>query len=178
MQERPLAVLIGPPGAGKSGVGRKLAKYLAAPFVDTDARIAQAHGPIPEIFRTRGEQHFRQLEREVVAEALTEAAVVSLGGGAVLDEGTQSQLGDQRVVLLTVSPSAVARRLAGSKRPLLATESADDRLAAWSALVDSRRDIYERLAVASWDTSTRPITAIAGEIARWVTEQEEERARL
>lgn len=171
---RPLVVLIGPPGAGKSGVGRKVAKLLGTPFIDTDSRIAQEHGPIPEIFRSRGESVFRELERAVVLQALSEPAVVSLGGGAILDEQTRSRLREQRVVLLTVSRTAVARRISGAKRPLLAAGSAQDRLDAWSALVAARGPIYERLADASWDTSTRSITAIAREIAQWVAPSEEE----
>ncbi len=174
----PLVVLIGPPGAGKSGVGRKLARLLDAPFIDTDSRIAQQYGPIADIFRTRGEEAFRALEREVVAKSLGESGVVSLGGGAILDEQTQQQLGDLAVVLLTVSAAAVAGRIRGSKRPLLTGQTAEERVEAWAALVESRRAVYEKLATATWDTSARPITAIAQEIAAWTRAQAEKRTEL
>lgn len=169
MPPHPLIVLIGPPGAGKSTVGKKVARLLDAPFVDTDSRVAQTHGPIQEIFRTSGENGFRKLERAAVEQALGESAVVSLGGGAILDSQTQLQLGGMPVVLFTVSPEAVAPRISGSKRPLLADASVAERVSAWSALVASRQEIYERVSVASWDTSRRPIAVIAQEVANWVT---------
>ncbi len=85
-------VLIGPPGAGKTTVGRRVAKALGLPFTDTDRAIVQAHGSIADIFREHGEPRFRQLERAQVAAALAEDGVVSLGGGAVLDPATRADL--------------------------------------------------------------------------------------
>ncbi|WP_165063967.1 shikimate kinase [Marisediminicola senii] len=161
---RPYLVVIGAPGAGKTRIGKKVAKMLRVPFVDTDRRIVMRHGPIAQIFSGRGEDHFRRIERVEVAKALTERAVVSLGGGAVLDPATQADLADKRVALMTVSAEAVAMRL-GQSRPLLQRGG----VAAWEGLVAARRDIYERLASRSWDTSTRPIDTIAREIADWVT---------
>jgi shikimate kinase len=176
MQSRPAVVLIGPPAAGKSRIGRKVAKYLDHDMIDTDSVIVAENGPIADIFRDKGEPAFRAIERDVVAQALATSAVVSLGGGAVLDEQTRQAMRSQRVVLLTVSPDAVARRISGQRRPLLAAETAEDRLAAWQRLVDARRSVYEALATRSWDTSERPITAIAKEIADWVKEDMTEAA--
>jgi shikimate kinase len=168
MATHPSVVLIGPPAAGKSRIGRKVARYLHRDFIDTDSVIVAEHGPIAEIFRDRGEPAFRTIEREVVARALaTDAVVVSLGGGAVLDEQTRLDLRNQRVALLTMNADAAARRISGQRRPLLAAETGEDRLAAWQQLLDARRSIYEGLATRSWDTSERPITAIAEEIAEW-----------
>jgi shikimate kinase len=178
MSPRPLVVLIGPPAAGKSRIGRKIAKYLERGFIDTDSVIVAEHGPIAEIFRTQGEAVFRTIEKAVVAQALESDGVVSLGGGAVLDEQTRDALRAQRVALLTISAEAAAQRIAGKAakgqaRPLLAADTAEDRLAAWQQLADSRRTIYESLATRSWDTSVRPITAIAHEIADWaITEMQ------
>lgn len=172
MPPRPVVVLIGPPAAGKSRIGRKIAKYLQHGFVDTDSMIVAENGPIAEIFSTRGEAAFRAIERSVVARALETDGVVSLGGGAILDQQTRQDLGSQRVVLLTVSAAAAGRRINGQpaksqRRPLLAADTTEERLAAWQSLVDSRRGVYEALATRSWDTSERPITAIAREIADW-----------
>ncbi|HEU4806994.1 MAG TPA: shikimate kinase [Homoserinimonas sp.] len=172
MPSRPAVVLIGPPAAGKSRIGRKTAKYLDLDFLDTDSVIVAEHGPIADIFLTRGEAAFRAIEREVVERALGTGGVVSLGGGAVLDEQTRDALRAHRVVLLTVSAEAVERRISGrlakdQRRPLLAADTTGDRLAAWQKLVDSRRSVYESLATSTWDTSERPITAIAREIADW-----------
>lgn len=159
----PAVVLIGPPAAGKSRVGKRVARILGLPVIDTDAVVAAEHGPIPEIFAAHGEAHFRALERAAVAEALERQAVVSLGGGAVLDAETQAQLEGLPVVLLTATPEAVAARLAKGSRPL--SQSVES----WSALVEQRRPIYERLAAATWETSTRPIDRIAEEIAAWAS---------
>jgi len=162
-EQSPAVVFIGAPASGKTRIGKRVAKSLDLPFVDTDARIVAAHGPIPAIFEQYGEPRFREFERAEVARALTERAVVSLGGGAVLDERTQRDLASVRVVLLTTSPDAVATRLDNEKRPLL-----KDGVDAWVRLVEARRPIYERLATRTWDTSSRPIQQIADEIAEWV----------
>jgi shikimate kinase len=161
----PHLVVIGAPGAGKTRVGKRVARLLKVTFIDTDRRIVAAHGPIATIFAERGEAWFRQVERAEVAKALSEDAVVSLGGGAVLDPATQEQLAHHRVVMLTVSAEAVEKRITGAKRPLL-----KDGIGAWLTLVESRREIYERLATRSWDTSDLPIDQIAAEIAEWVLE--------
>ncbi|GAA1695075.1 shikimate kinase [Microcella alkalica] len=162
----PAVVLIGPPAAGKSRVGRRVARILDLPVIDTDKVVAAEHGPIPEIFAFHGEPHFRALERAAVADALRHRAVVSLGGGAVLDPETQQQLAGMPVVLLTASADAVAERLEKGARPLSASVDA------WVALVAQRRPVYERLAAAVWDTSARPIDRIAAEIAEWATDRE------
>jgi shikimate kinase len=156
-------VLIGAPGAGKTRLGKRVARLLRVRFVDTDKRIVAEHGPIAQIFEEHGEKRFRALEREAVAQALREDAVVSLGGGAVLDADTRAELAGRRVALLTVSAEAVAARIGGGKRPLL-----KDGVQAWVALVESRRALYESLASRSWDTSNLPLDDIAGDIADWV----------
>lgn len=155
--------MIGAPGAGKSRAGKRVARLLKVPFVDTDRRIVQRHGPIAQVFATRGEEYFRSIERIEVARALKERAVVALGGGAVLDPSTQAELAGLPVALMTVSAEAVASRI-GDKRPLLR----DGGVEAWERLVAARRSTYERLATRTWDSSNRPIDAIAQEIADWV----------
>lgn len=160
-------VLIGPPGSGKTKLGKRIARALGLPFIDTDKRIVAEHGAIAEIFAQHGEPRFRQLERAAVTAALAEDAVVSMGGGAILDADTQSDLADRRVVLVTVSAEAVARRISGTKRPLVTS------IESWQALVDARRETYERLATRIWDTSHRPLDAIAAEIADWARENQQ-----
>jgi len=161
---RPI-VLIGPMGAGKTSVGRRVAKALTIPFVDTDRVIVERHGAIADLFREHGEQHFREIERGVVAESLAEGAtVVSLGGGAVLDASTRILLSDVHVVLLTVTPEAVANRIAGHDRPLLH----HDGLAAWTSIAESRAPLYAELADLTLDTSHRPLSHVVDDIVAWV----------
>jgi len=161
-----VVVLIGAPGAGKTRTGRRVATRLGVPFVDTDKRIVAAHGPIAAIFEQHGEPHFRALEREVVAGALTEHAVVTLGGGAVLDADTQHDLDGRAVVQLTVDPSAVERRISGGKRPLV-----KDGIEAWKSLVESRQPLYDRLSGLTIDTSRRPLDTVADEVVRWLEQR-------
>jgi shikimate kinase len=158
----PDLVFIGPSGAGKSRVGKRVARMLALPFNDTDKMIVADHGSIAAIFAQHGELRFRELERDAVQQGLTLPGVLSLGGGAVLNAETQADLAPIRVVLLTVSPEAVARRLRGAKRPLVQNGVAD-----WIALNEPRAPIYAALADLTIDTSHRPDEVIAQEVAQW-----------
>ncbi|MFS0852078.1 shikimate kinase [Microbacterium sp. 179-I 3D4 NHS] len=161
-------VLVGPMAAGKTSVGRRVARRLHVPFVDTDKRIVAEHGPIPAIFAEHGEPYFRELERAAVATALAEGGVISLGGGAVTDAATRALLRELPVVFLTVQPDAVAERIRGSGRPLL---EGDDPVERWSSIFAQRREWYEEVASATFDTSRRPMQKIADEIAAWRREQ-------
>lgn len=154
-------VLIGPPAAGKTSVGRGVAQALGVEFVDTDKRIVAAHGPIADIFREHGEARFRAFERAEVVRALEGDAVVSLGGGAVLDPDTRRDLAATSVVLLTVSREAALRRIDGGKRPLV------QGIESWQRLVDERAELYASLASFTADTSNRPISRVVTEIADW-----------
>ncbi|WP_241989212.1 shikimate kinase [Cryobacterium serini] len=162
-------VFIGPMAAGKTKIGRRVARGLNVPFIDTDKRIVERYGPIGEIFAREGEEYFRIIEREAVDWALGEPAIVSLGGGAVLNADTQSDLEDATVVYLSVATAAVQARLGGSKRPLLAGGITD-----WERIYNIRRPIYEGLATICLDTSNRPISGIADEIVNWVQERNDE----
>jgi shikimate kinase len=162
-------VLVGPMAAGKTSVGRRVARLLEVPVVDTDKRIAAEHGAIPQIFAEHGEPYFRARERDAVAAAVAEGGVVSLGGGAVTDAGTRALLAEHPVVFLTVSPESVARRIAGTGRPLLA--GTGDPVERWRTIFDERRSWYEEVADLTVDTSHRPMRMLAEEIAAWRKEQ-------
>jgi shikimate kinase len=166
--ERPLfpLIFIGPMAAGKTKIGKKVARALRVPFIDTDKRIVAEHGPIAEIFAREGEDSFRVLERAAVVDALGEHAVVSLGGGAVLDAGTQADLGRCTVVYLSLTAAAAADRIGGTKRPLLR-----EGVGAWGRIFEERRPIYEALASIRFDTSKRPVDRIADDIVNWVREK-------
>jgi shikimate kinase len=119
----PVLVLVGPPGAGKSTVGRLVAERLGVAFRDTDDDIETSAGKsIPEIFFDDGEEAFRALERAAVGVALTEhTGVLSLGGGAVLDAGTRERLKPHNVAFLSVGLADATKRIGMSAaRPVLA----------------------------------------------------------
>jgi shikimate kinase len=158
----PLVVLIGPMGAGKTRVGKRVARILGVPFVDTDRVIVAEHGPIADLFALYGEAHFRRLERAAVIDALAGDGVVSLGGGAVLDPDTRRDLAGKRVVFLTVTARAVEGRLGEGKRPLIRNGVSD-----WQRIFDERETLYHEVADLVIDTSHRPYDAIAEEVAAW-----------
>ena len=160
---RPRVVLIGAPASGKSKIAKMVAAELGCKRIDTDKVIVAEHGPIVDIFDTHGEKFFRALERAAVVDALAHRAVISLGGGAVVDEDSQRDLALAHCVLLTVSPEVVAERITDHKRPLLR-----DGLAAWISLVEKRDPIYRALAERTFDTSHRPLEDIAAEICEWI----------
>lgn len=158
-------VFIGPPAAGKSRAGRRLARRLGLSYIDTDRQIVAEHGPIPDIFASAGEAAFREIERLAVAAALDEAEVVSLGGGAVCNDRTQALLANHTVVQVLASRAAIEQRITGNtKRPLIT--GIDD----WQVIYDRRREIYERLADVTFDTSFRPMSGVVDDIETWLRE--------
>ena len=161
---RAVAVLIGPMAAGKSKIGRRVARDLGIDAIDTDKTIVADHGPITEIFAEQGEPAFRMIEREHVVRALTHPAIVSLGGGAVIDADTQHDLQSLPVVYLTVTPEAVAWRIDNDKRPLLTVNG----LQRWKEIFQERRPVYERLATVTYDTSSGRLDDISADIENWV----------
>ena len=164
---RPLAVIVGPPGSGKTTVGTLLAQALGVSFRDTDTDIVERAGkPIPDIFVDDGEEHFRALEREAVVEALSgHDGVLALGGGAVLSEATRELLAGHTVVYLTVDlANAVARVGLDHGRPLLAVNPR----ATLRFLMEQRKPLYEQVATHTIDTSGRTPEEVIAEIVSLV----------
>ena len=157
-------VLVGPPGAGKTTVGRALARRMGLAFTDVDAIIVERAGkPIADMFTEDGEDAFRALERAVVAEALASTdGVLALGGGSVLAAVTRERLRGHRVVHLTVGLADGIRRTGMSgARPLLAGVNPR---ATFKALLDARAPLYREVATFEVDTSRRS----AGQVVRAV----------
>jgi shikimate kinase len=160
----PVAILIGPPGAGKSTVGPLLAARLGVGFVETDEQVEVTVGkPVGDIFIEDGEAAFRALEREAVARAVTASCgVVALGGGAVLDPGTQRLLAGLPVVYLATGFAAAAKRVGMDRpRPLLIGNPR----ARLRELLEQRLPVYERLARITVATDGRAPAEIAADVA-------------
>ncbi|MEP6628898.1 MAG: shikimate kinase [Lapillicoccus sp.] len=161
---RPVAVVIGPPGSGKTVTGRALAAVLGVPFHDTDEEIVRREGrSIADIFVDDGEAAFRALERAEVARALeSERGVVAVGGGAPIDAPTGVLLAGHTVVLLEVGIADAARRIGFDRsRPLLSVNPR----ASWIAMMNERRPVYQSLATHRVDTGGRTPEDVATEIA-------------
>jgi shikimate kinase len=172
MSAAPAAVLVGPPGSGKTTVGTLLAHRLGVAFRDTDADVERVAGKtVADVFVEDGEPRFRELEREAVTTALAEhGGVLALGGGAVMDPLTQGALEGYAaaggvVVFLDVSLAHAAPRVGFNRsRPLLLGNPR----ARWAALMEQRRPVYERLATLRVLSDGRTAQDVADEIAQEV----------
>ncbi|OPE53914.1 shikimate kinase, partial [Mycolicibacterium diernhoferi] len=149
----PKAVLVGMPGSGKSTIGRRLAKALGVPLLDTDLKIVETTGRSIEDIFTDGEPEFRRIEAEVVRAALNEhEGVVSLGGGAVTTPEVREALKGHTVIYLEISAAEGVRRTTGSARPLLA---GDDPGAKYRALMEQRVPLFREVATMRVNTNRR-----------------------
>jgi shikimate kinase len=164
----PRAVIIGAPGAGKSTVGRRVAERLGVPFADSDALVEKRAGkPVADIFIADGEAEFRRLEREEIAQALGESTgVLSLGGGAILDETTRAALKGQRVVWLQVDLSHATQRVGmNSARPLLLGNVRGTML----TMLEQRTPLYAEVASDVIDTSGRGVKDVVVDVIDLLT---------
>jgi 3-dehydroquinate synthase len=163
-------VLFGPPGVGKTAVGRSLAAALDRPFVDTDARIEGMKGKsIASIFENDGEAAFRALERDVVLSLAARAgSVISVGGGALLDAEVRRAIeAGSSVVLLDCAFDELTARLDGTDhRPLLADEKKD----ALRTLLAERAPEYASFPIRV-DTTGRELAQIVSEVRHVIDER-------
>ena len=160
-------ILIGPPGSGKSTIGKALSRKLNLSFTDTDDLIENRTGiSISQIFIDKGEPWFRDLEKEILKEELSRLdGVLSLGGGAPLSDSAQLMLRDVAgaIVYLDVSLATAAPRVGFNRdRPLLLNNPRG----AWQELMDKRRPIYEALATYVVKVDERAPKDIVDEIVR------------
>jgi shikimate kinase len=168
-------VLVGLPGAGKSTVGRRLAKELARPFADLDEQVELREGvTVPVLFAERGEAAFRRAETEVLADLVGRAAplVIAAGGGAVTQPANRDLLGRTCVVWLRAPAPFLAARTDPTHRPLLAGNTA----AVLERLAAERAPLYEQVADVVVDveefhiSDDKPKRALARHIAVLVSE--------
>jgi len=171
----PCVVLMGPPGSGKTTVGRALATLLGVEFRDTDRAIeVQQRRSISDIFLDEGESRFRELERAEAASSLaSDRGVLSLGGGAVMDPMTAAALAGHTVVFIDVG--IAAKRVGfNHSRPLLAVNPR----AQWTRMMELRRPTYERLATFTVLTTGRTPQDVATEIVQRLEQTRLEQTRL
>ena len=140
--DRPI-VLVGLMGAGKSTVGKRLAKRLGVPFVDSDSAIKDAAGiSAAEVFERYGEKDFRDGERRLVARLVDgHVGVIATGGGAFVDPRTRQLLKQRAITIWLDAPVDILRERTSRRdtRPLLRTP---DPKATLSQLADERRSSY------------------------------------
>jgi len=157
--------LIGPMGAGKSAVGRQLAKMLHLSFVDSDDEIESRTGvDIPFIFEKEGEAGFRKREVKVIDDlSAMDGIVLATGGGAVVEPQNRSHLGARGFVvyLFTTVDQQVARTLKGRERPMLAKGDSREIL---EDLMVFRDPLYREIADLTVETDGRKVNAVASEI--------------
>lgn len=157
--------LIGPMGAGKSAVGRYIARNLHLSFVDSDDEIESRTGvDIPFIFEKEGEAGFRKREAVVIDDlSKMDGVVLATGGGAIINEDSRSRLGGRGFVvyLYTSVDQQVLRTQKGRERPLL--ENTDPR-ETLQELLDTRDPLYREIADIVVETDGRKVKSVADEI--------------
>jgi shikimate kinase len=157
--------LVGPMGAGKSAVGRQLARLTHLDFVDSDEEIESRTGvDIPFIFEKEGEDGFRKRESKVIDElSLREGIVMATGGGAVVDPDSRSRLGGRGFVvyLYTSVKQQLERTQRGRNRPMLEN---GDKEKVLEELMELRDPMYREIADLIVDTDGRRVQTVAREI--------------
>jgi shikimate kinase len=157
--------LVGPMGAGKSAVGRQLARLTHLDFVDSDEEIESRTGvDIPFIFEKEGEEGFRKRESKVIDEmSLREGIVMATGGGAVVDPESRSRLGGRGFVvyLYTSVKQQLERTQRGRNRPMLEN---GDREKILEELMELRDPMYREIADLIVETDGRRVQTVAREI--------------
>ncbi len=163
-----IVYLVGMPGSGKSTVGPELARRLGVPFVELDAEIERAAGKeVREIFETEGESRFRELEAATLVEvAKRDPAVVSCGGGVVLEPANRITLrATGEVVFLSVPLEVLRDRVPPAEDRPLIREAGD-----LERLFRERESLYREFAARVIDASGSVhdvAGAIEEELLRW-----------
>ena len=157
--------LVGPMGAGKSAVGRQLARLMRMDFVDSDDEIEHRTGvDIPFIFEKEGEDGFRKREAKIIEElSVRQGIVLVTGGGAVMDSRNRSYLGARGFVIYlhTTVEQQLDRTKRGRNRPLLDNK---DRKAVIAELMEIRDPLYREISDLVVKTDGRLVREVAAEI--------------
>lgn len=162
-------VLVGPMGAGKTTLGKKLAKSLSVPFLDTDKEISKAHGQIAALFQSIGETAFRDIETNTLRDALSQRAVIATGGGIVIREANRELLRGQNVIFLDSSAKHVLAKINIEKRPLL-----KDNPNAWGEIYKQRLPLYKSVSQKTLFTGGKPVSVALKELIELINKDSNE----
>jgi len=171
MSEPKRLFLVGPMGAGKSTIGKRLAHRLQLDFADSDKEIENRTGAsIALIFELEGEQGFRQRESSIIDEfSNRDKIVLATGGGAILSSANRDLLRrlGTTIYLQTSVESQLQRTSRDSKRPLLQTENPGKKL---QELLTIRDPLYRELADIIVRTDGRHVNAVVSDIIRQISD--------
>ena len=158
-------MFVGPMAAGKTSLGRRVAKELAIPFIDSDVLFVHDHGTITDFFATHGEEEFRRIEAEIIARELEKPGIriLALGGGAVLTQSTRKLLADHPTILLMTTQEAVLRTANLSRRPLLRDDPS-----AWNRILAERKPLYNEVADITFRTDRAGKEQLTQRVVQWV----------
>ena len=166
--------LIGPMGAGKSTIGRHLAKMVKLEFYDSDQVIEERTGAdISWIYDVEGEDGFRKREEGIIDElSKLSGIVLATGGGAIVSSANRSVLAARgAVVYLQTSFDAQMQRIArDKKRPLLQQAKAPESDIDLQAIMVEREPLYVEIADLAVDTDGRSMKAVTADIIEWLDE--------
>lgn len=165
-------ILVGPMGAGKTTIGKQLARQLGRKFYDSDRVIEERTGAnIPLIFELEGEKGFRQREKAVIAELTQKQDIVlATGGGAVLDSENRDQLGCQGFVIYLSAPleQLIRRTSKDRQRPLLQTADPRKKLAELLAIRDP---LYRQVADEILETDSNPVHSVVKRLVKLISDR-------
>jgi shikimate kinase len=160
-------VLIGYRGTGKTTIGLHLAEKLGFDFIDTDQKIERQYGTINQIFAEKGEDYFRELERNVVKAAkLRDNCVIATGGGVVLDENNMIFLSENSfIVWLDCSNKQILQRISNSSRPPLSDLKLSDEI---NTLKQKRDSLYKKYSQLFVDTGNMSIAECCSKVIQHI----------
>ena len=164
---------VGPMGAGKTTIGRQLARSLGRPFYDSDKEIeARTGADIPLIFELEGEAGFRSREKAMIDELTQQPGIVlATGGGAVLDPDNRKHLAGRGFVIYLSAPieQLFQRTSRDSRRPLLQTENPRQKL---EEILAVRDPLYREVADLVLVTDNKPVRNVTTQLLKRIRELE------
>ena len=165
-------IFVGPMGAGKTTIGKQLARQLGRTFYDSDRVIEEHTGAnIPLIFEMEGEEGFRRREKSIIAELMSKQNIVlATGGGVVLDPENRDQITRQGFVIYLSAPldHLFNRTSKDKNRPLLQTDDPRKKL---EEIISIRDPLYREVADIVIETDGSPARGVVKKLVDLITER-------